>query len=115
MTDLEFLEGQDRAVAIGCGSLQLVCGIEVQVSHFPYATDDPALHRDAQRRTHLDPWRPVEDGSWLLCGHVHEAWRQRGRMINVGVDAWGGRPVEEDTLCALIEAGPKDLPALPWP
>jgi calcineurin-like phosphoesterase family protein len=35
-------------------------------------------------------------------------------MINVGVDAWGGRPVSEEALCELIDAGPGDLAPLPW-
>ncbi len=57
--------------------------------------------------------RPVDHGEWLLHGHVHERWRQRGRMINVGVDAWGCRPVNESTLAALIDDGPNDREPLP--
>ena len=34
-------------------------------------------------------------------------------MINVGVDAWRCRPVDETTLAALIDAGPNDLAPLP--
>lgn len=83
-----------------------ICGIEVQVSHYPYAGDPSDRHFRL---------RPRDEGGWLICGHVHSAWRQRGRQINVGVDAWGGRPVSNDDLIALIAAGPHDLPALPWP
>ena len=36
--------------------------------------------------------RPDDDGGWLLHGHVHEKWRQNGRQINVGVDAWNFAP-----------------------
>ena len=32
----------------------------------------------------------------------------------VGVDSWGGNPVGEDAIIELIEAGPRDLPPLPW-
>ena len=49
-----------------------------------------------------------------LHGHVHEKWRQRGRMINVGVDAWGGYPVTDTHLATLITAGENDLRPLPW-
>jgi calcineurin-like phosphoesterase family protein len=35
-------------------------------------------------------------------------------MINVGVDAWGGDPVSEAQVVELIEAGPRDLPTVPW-
>ncbi|GAA3958262.1 metallophosphoesterase family protein [Gordonia caeni] len=97
-------------------ALTLSNGVTVQVSHFPYpdkgAYDEPHEHERADK---LARWRPVDDGSWLLCGHVHDSWRQRGRMINVGVDAWGGIPVSEADLVALIEAGPADLDRLPWP
>lgn len=98
--------------------LTLGDGTEVNLSHFPYA--DPDLAGDEDRhgeviRDRFAPWRPVDDGSWLLCGHVHGSWRQRGRMINVGVDAWGGYPVSETEILALIAGGPGDLAPLPWP
>lgn len=97
--------------------LGLTGGTEVNVSHFPYADPDLAGREDRHGDIIIDrfaPWRPVDDGSWLVCGHVHESWRQRGRMINVGVDAWGGNPVSEEEVLALIEAGPRDLPPLTW-
>jgi calcineurin-like phosphoesterase family protein len=50
----------------------------------------------------------------LLHGHVHGRWTQRGRCIDVGVDAWGGRPVEGRTVMSLISAGESDRPPLPW-
>ena len=55
---------------------------------------------------------PVLDDSWKaesacvrahLCGHVHEAWKRKGDVINVGVDQWDYRPV---TLQELLEAKP---------
>lgn len=55
-----------------------------------------------------------ETAAGRCAGNVHESWRQRGRMTNVGVDAWAGQPVDEETLCALIDAGPRDLPPQPW-
>ena len=98
-------------------TLTLSSGVEVKLSHFPYA--DPALQgrEDRHGRVITDkyaPWRVVDDGSWLLCGHAHGSWRQRGRMINVGVDAWGGDPVSEAHVVELIAAGPRDLPTVPW-
>ncbi|MFT3872652.1 MAG: metallophosphoesterase family protein [Nocardioides sp.] len=98
-------------------SLTLSNGIDVHVSHFPYV--DPSLAGQEDRHGEVisdkfAPWRVVDDGSWLLCGHVHDSWRQKGRMINVGVDAWGGRPVSEADVIELIEAGPRDLGVLPW-
>lgn len=79
----------------------------VLISHFPYAGDSQDVDRYAEHR-------PADEGRWLLHGHVHERWRQRGRMINVGVDAWAGRPVSTTTIRALIAAGPADLPPMRW-
>ena len=97
--------------------LRLANGVEAQVSHFPYADPNPQPEIGRNGKPVIDKyasWRPVDDGSWLLCGHVHESWRQRGRMINVGVDAWGGCPVSEERVIGLIEAGPQDLAPLAW-
>lgn len=97
--------------------LPLADGTEVQVSHFPYPDPSLAGREDRHGRLVGDKfaeWRPVDDGGWLLCGHVHGSWRQRARQINVGVDAWGGRLVAEDTLIALIKEGPADRGPLPW-
>lgn len=78
-----------------------------KLSHFPYVGDSTEVDRHVEHR-------PADEGGWLLHGHVHERWRQRGRMINVGVDAWAGRPVPLETLAGLIEAGEHDLERLPW-
>lgn len=95
--------------------LELPNGLDVQVSHFPYAlSPQEARARRGETSDRFAAWRPVDDGRWLLCGHVHDAWRQSGRQVNVGVDAWGGRPVNVDEIVTLMDAGPRDLPALPW-
>jgi len=80
-----------------------VCGLD----HFPYTGDS----QDTDR---YGAWRPSDNGRWLLHGHVHTAWRQRGRQINVGVDAWGGRPVPVTTIVDMVAAGTGDLAPLPW-
>lgn len=87
--------------------LQLPGGVSVLACHFPYQGDS---HDHDRYRDH----RPVDEGAWLLHGHVHERWRQRGRMINVGVDAWGGYPMTDTHLAQLIDTGENDLRPLPW-
>lgn len=70
----------------------------VKLSHFPYTGD----HTEEDRYV---TWRPEDDGeTWLLHGHVHEAWRvdEKNRQINVGVDVWNYRPVAEATLADII-------------
>lgn len=81
--------------------------VEVVLSHFPYTGD-------SRQEDRFVVHRPADTGGWLLHGHVHEVWRQQERMVNVGVDAWGGRPVSEQTVADLIAAGPAELPPLPW-
>lgn len=77
------------------------------LDHFPFADTDPTDRR-------YEDERPKDEGQWLIHGHVHEKWRQRGRMVNVGVDVWNGAPVPLEALRALRDAGERDLPALPW-
>jgi calcineurin-like phosphoesterase family protein len=98
--------------------LMVTDGTEITVCHFPYADPVPRPRTLRSGKVVAEDkfaeWRPVDDGGWLVCGHVHQAWRQRGRQINVGVDAWAGRPVPEQTLVELIAAGPAERDPRPW-
>lgn len=76
----------------------------VTLNHFPYAGEA----RPDQPDRYVDH-RPKDDGRWLLHGHVHDMWRQRGKQINVGVDVWNYTPVSMDTLQDLMEEGPRNL------
>jgi calcineurin-like phosphoesterase family protein len=96
-----FAEIQDRPEPVVLG------GQEVALSHFPYEGDSHGEDRFVE-------YRPVDHGGWVVHGHVHNTWRQRGRQINVGVDAWGGRPVSAETIAGLIGAGPRELEPLLW-
>ena len=92
--------------AVQQGPITLAIGEHrVLVDHFPYRGDSHDHDRYVEQR-------PPDRGRWLLHGHVHERWRQRGRMINVGVDAWDQRPVSEAALTALIDAGHAELAPL---
>ena len=81
----------------------VLAGQQVQINHFPYALD---TRYDLKFMEH----RPKDDGGWLLHGHIHEKWRQDGRQINVGVDAWDFTPVSDDTLCEVIRSDPARVP-----
>ncbi|MEO5680283.1 MAG: metallophosphoesterase [Acidimicrobiales bacterium] len=81
-----------------------VAGRRVLACHFPYRGDS---HDDDRHLAH----RPADEGAWLLHGHVHDRWRTRDRMINVGVDVWDYRPVSETDLAGLLRpAAPSGLP-----
>jgi calcineurin-like phosphoesterase family protein len=79
----------------------------ISLSHAPYVAGAPDDDPDPDLS-------PMDDGLWLAHGHVLGAWRQRGRQINVGVDAWGGYPVPELAVAALMDQGEADLPPIPW-
>lgn len=83
----------------------------VNVSHFPYRGSARSDHTEEER---YSEFRLEDDGRWLICGHVHELWMTAGRQINVGVDAWAGRPVPDWVIGRLIEAGPADRRAPQW-
>lgn len=79
----------------------------VWFSHFPYEGDS----HDGDR---FNQWRLADQGLWVVHGHTHGKWLQRGRQIDVGVDANNGYPVPESELVLRIYAGPADVPALAW-
>lgn len=72
--------------------------------HLPYRGDTVTAARPNGEERYPE-WRPNDEGKWLLHGHVHEAWRQRGRMINVGVDVWNYAPVTLDELKLIRDRG----------
>jgi calcineurin-like phosphoesterase family protein len=41
-------------------------------------------------------------GSWLLHGHVHNLWKVKDKMINVGVDVWDYKPVSVDQIMEIL-------------
>ncbi len=76
-------------------------GRRVLLCHFPY-------RGDSQNQDRFVDARPVDKGEWLLHGHVHDRWSQRGRMINVGVDTNDFTPVSASALARRVAAGPTD-------
>lgn len=80
------------------GTIHLdIAGVRVAACHFPYVGDS---HDEDRYVLH----RPVDEGAWLLHGHVHERWRVCDRMINVGVDVWDYAPVAEATVAELLRS-----------
>jgi calcineurin-like phosphoesterase family protein len=96
--DAGFAEIHNETVTFEIG------GRHVVACHFPYRGDSHDHDRYVEAR-------PCDRGAWLLHGHVHERWRVRGRMINVGVDAWQQTPVGLDQLEAVIANGPAEVDA----
>lgn len=70
-------------------------GMNFLLSHFPYESwgDGPA--REGSRH---NQYRLPDMGLPLLHGHTHGEERAHGNMFHVGVDAWDGQLVRQDTI-----------------
>jgi len=112
MLDMGFQEVHEN-IFIEIGNKQ-----KVFLSHFPFhpMVTYQKTNEDKVRTTY--PYekvdtrymhkRIVDDGNmWLLHGHVHGAWKQNGRQINLGVDVWDFKPVPHEKILQMIEAGPQ--------
>jgi len=53
--------------------------------------------------------RYEDQGSWLLCGHIHEHWLKKKRMINVGVDVWDFKPVSVEQILKIMSDTREDI------
>lgn len=77
--------------AYACYEMKIkIAGYDVLLSHYPYANDQDSFHEIKH-----DLYRPKNSGLWLLHGHCHsKSWGIfKDRMINVGVDLWGFKPI----------------------
>lgn len=75
-----------------------IAGTTVLLNHMPYqyrddSPADPASERPKYSEPRHVKYRPTDQGLWLLHGHVHEKWKTKAKMINVGVDVWDFYPV----------------------
>lgn len=68
-----------------------------RVCHLPYRGDTVTEARPNGEERYVEH-RQRDDGRVLLHGHVHELWKLRGNMVNVGVDQWGFAPVRQEQL-----------------
>lgn len=81
----------------------------VNLNHLPYIEpgDSGQDIRHAKHRT-------INDGRWLICGHVHQYWAQRYKMINVGVDVRDFKPISIEEIADIINASSEGYPELKW-
>lgn len=104
-----YLEAGFTSIIHGTTTVDLGFDTPALACHFPYRGDSRNHDRYLEHR-------PVDDGSTILLhGHSHGRARRNGRMIDVGVDAWGGRPVSVEEIATLI-TGPEDhVGPIDWP
>ncbi len=77
----------------------------VLITHMPTRGTGGEHMRDEdgeEKAERYADWRPTKEHQagcqWLLHGHVHEAWKVNGNMINMGVDQWNYTPVSIEQL-----------------
>lgn len=70
----------------------------INLSHFPYKDLEDGEHglKHAQYRLNHSPLH-------LLHGHVHNSWKTKSNMLNVGVDVWDFKPVHADQILEIIK------------
>lgn len=91
----------NRLIRFGINEVQFnpapieIFGHTINLSHFPYLgyeIDDRIFERQLE-----------DDGNFLLMGHVHEAWKENQRQINVGVDVREYKPVSLPEIVKIIQ------------
>lgn len=74
---------------------------DLALCHYPRSGDTEEEEKYNLKRMQ------IPDDKWLICGHVHDAWRIKGRDFNVGVDVNNYYPVRIDNL--LLEIAKKEV------
>ena len=72
--------------------------------HYPYR-HTPEEEQDALQKGYKVKFyerRPVDEGGWLIHGHVHEKWKVKRKMINVSVEVWDYSPISVEELKKII-------------
>lgn len=78
-----------------------IAGQQVLLTHMPFLSGEDSSDYVVRHKE----FRPENKGQWLLHGHVHEKWKVKDKMINVGVDVWDFYPVPITSIEEIILGG----------
>lgn len=67
----------------------------VLLNHLPYRNEAVPEQKYFEER-------PVDNGGWLIHGHIHQHWKVVRKQINVSVDVWNFEPVRIDTIAEIV-------------
>lgn len=90
-----------------------IAGESVLLNHYPYRPtqeqiDSMKSDPDSYQLKNLSR-RPLDNGQWLLHGHIHQERTQLNKMINLSVEMWDYSPVAIQTIEKMIKGGPMHL------
>lgn len=80
---------------------EIINGLNVYMAHIPLG-NDPYAEKNRTYHPEFTPEPPPHD-IWV-CGHVHNAFKRKGKVINAGVDVWGYKPVTFEELLSAQES-----------
>lgn len=106
-----YLEAGFASVRHGIVEIDLGLGEPVLASHLPY---EPRPYEVIDGRDRYAGLRPLDTGRRAVHGHLYGRWRRNGRMVDVGLDAWGGWPVRFDTVARAFASRAAHLDPFPW-
>lgn len=75
----------------------------IMMTHIPIHVPDPMGRSGRTYSPNLTQKIDVDSYDYILCGHVHNQWRRRGKTINVGVDVSDFYPLTIQELLARDE------------
>lgn len=90
---------KDKYFEFGFETIQLSYDLflsdkRLHLTHMPYKDENDLRYPQ---------YRPLNDGAWLLHGHVHDRWKIKDKQINVGVDVWDYKPVSAQQIEEIIK------------
>lgn len=71
-------------------------GRYVTVNHFPYRIEG------AEQTQRYYEHRPINQGDWLIHGHIHQNGFVKDKQINVSVEVWDYKPVSQRTIAQIM-------------
>lgn len=71
---------------------------EFLLNHLPYL-----YKTDIGSSARFPDYRPINNNKILLHGHVHQHWKRKDNMLNVGVDVWNYFPVSIDEVRGFLK------------
>jgi calcineurin-like phosphoesterase family protein len=74
----------------------IVENISFEINHFPF-------YGDSHEGDRFSDFIPIDNGQYLIHGHIHSTNKIVDNMIHVGTDAWDYKPASIDDILQLVK------------